>query len=142
MRRAHKKGKTMQANTITLAVDLLNNATTTNKVFSRHSEELNRSVYTGPDHTMLQRQTLGLYRTPPKRAGVFLGAGKTTVKFTFDKSVEQADGTSIIVPMIGEVLFSIPVGVSAADTLAFRQYIVSLLDSDSVMAPLNDSQVI
>lgn len=131
----------MQANTITLSVDLLNNGAPTDKVFTRHSEELNKTTYNGPGHSLQSRHIMQLYRTLPKRAGNFLGAGKTSVKFTRDFSVLGADGTNLIVPFIGNCDFSIPVGLTSAQTLELRQYLVAALDN-AFTASLNDAQEI
>lgn len=118
----------MQANSITLPVDLLNNGTTTDEVFNRYNEELNKSTYVGPNHSLQARNKMELYRTLPKRAGNFLGAAKGSVKFTKDITVPGADGTDIVVPQIFEVSYSLPVGSTDAQSLAFRQRVIAALD--------------
>jgi hypothetical protein len=133
----------MQSNSITLAVDLANSGSTTNKVYSRFEEQVNKTTYNGPGHTLSERVTMQFYRTLPKRAGNFLGSAKTAVKFTFDKKVDNADGTGeLVAPLIVECSFSVPVGVSPADTVILRQTLLAILDRDDVMAALNDTQEI
>jgi hypothetical protein len=118
----------MQANTITLPVDLLNNGTPTNEAFNRYNEELNKSTYVGPNHSLQARNKMELYRTLPKRAGNFLGAAKGSVKFTHDITVAGADGADTVVPQIFEVSYSLPVGSTDAEALAFRQRVIAALD--------------
>lgn len=128
----------MQPNELTLAVDLENTGTTTNEVFSRFEEYLNRATYVGEGHSLLARNTLSLYRTLPKVSGNFRGTAKTAVKFSRDVTVPGVDGTSVTAPQIIEISFSNPVGVTPAQTLEHRQRGVALLDRDDVMADLND----
>jgi hypothetical protein len=122
----------MQPNTITLAVDPLNNGTTTDQLFTRQEELVNRSTYRGPGHTLESRNMFQLYRTSPKRVGNFLGSAKVSSKFTEDFAVTGADGSTLKSPAIGEVSFSLPVGMTAAQKKAFRQKLISLIDLDTV----------
>lgn len=131
----------MQANTITLPVDVLNNGTVVNKDYLRHSEEVNKTTYVGPGHTLQSRNTMQLYRTLPKRTGNFLGSGKTSIKFTQDFAVPGADGVNVTAPAIVSIDFSTPVGLTAAQTLELRQRAVAALDH-VFAASLNDSQEI
>ena len=129
----------MQDNVITLAVDELNNATTVNHVFNRYDLFQNRSVYTGANHQLTARDLLTLYRTQAKASGNFRGVAKTSVKFTQDFAVDAVDGiSSLTSPIIAEITFSIPVGVTVADQLVMRQRLIALLDDDAVMVPLNN----
>lgn len=132
----------MQANTITLPVDLLNTGSTTNELFTRHEETINRSTYRGPDHTVASPNTLQLYRTLPKRSGDYLGSAKVSVKLTAARTVTSASGLDIQAPDIAEVSFSIPVGVTAAQMKAVRQRLIAVLDMDAVMDTLMGSQEI
>lgn len=132
----------MQPNTITLAVDTANSGSTTNRVYSRLEELVNRSTYGGPNHSFSTVDTLQFYRTLPTRSGSFFGAAKTAVKFTKNVTVNLADGTEGIFPLIGEVSFSVPVGATAAQVLELRQTLLALLDRDDIMGPLNDQGVI
>lgn len=127
----------MQDNVLTLAVDELNNSTTTDHVFNRFEEYANRSVYIGENHQLSARDTLTLYRTFPKVNGNFKGTAKSALKFSTDKSVTGVDGlSSLTSPIISEVSFSVPVGVSLADMLIARQRLIALLDTDAFMDAL------
>lgn len=134
----------MQPNEITLSVDEQNDGVDpVNHVFSRFEQYQNRSTYVGPAHALTSRNTLGFYRTFPKPSGNFKGVAKTSLKFTKDLAVDGVDGVSTITsPIITEVSFSIPVGATAAEILIARQKLISLLDSDAVMAPLNESLMV
>lgn len=132
----------MQPNEITLPVDEENNSSPTNHVFSRYDTQTNRSIYVGPDHTMTTRNLLALYRSIPKPNGNFRGVAKTAAKFTRDVTVLGIDGTPIVAPVIIEVSFAIPVGTPSAEILVERQKAVALLDLDSVMVSLNETQMI
>lgn len=132
----------MLDNTITLAVDVLNNGTTVNKVFSRHDDTLpNRSKYISDSHTLASRDILDFYRTPPKKSGNFNGVAKTGFKFTTDYVVAGADAsTDVIAPQIAEVSFSLPIGFTTAQLVVLRQRIIALLDNDALMKRLNEQQ--
>lgn len=119
----------MLDNTITLPVDVLGNGTLVNKVFTRYDEFPNRSVYVGPTNTMSLKDTLSIYRTAPKISGNSLGVAKSAAKFTQDFVVPGKDTTTTVTaPALGEFSFNIPVGVTVAQTLEFRQRMIALLD--------------
>lgn len=128
----------MQANTITLPVDVANNGTIVNQEFSRFEEQVNRTTYVGPNHTLASPDTMQLYRTLPVRSGASLGASKVTVKFTRHVSVTNADGTVSQRPLIIEASSSIPVGATVAQTKEARQKLIAVLDSDVVAGSLMD----
>jgi hypothetical protein len=129
----------MLDNTITLAVDELNNASTTDHEYTRYDEYQNRSLYNGPDNTLSEREILGFYRTTPSKSGNFKGVAKSSFKFTKDISVEGVDSTSAVTaPMITTVSFSIPIGATPAEVMVERQKAIALCDDDSIMARLND----
>lgn len=133
----------MQPNTITLAVDELNDSTTVDHTFTRYEEFQNRSVYIGESHDISLRDTLSLYRSFPKQSGNYRGTAKTSVKFTTDVSVVGVDGiASIVSPLILEVSFSVPVGVTPAQLVLARQRAIALLDTDTVMTSLNSTLMI
>lgn len=134
----------MQPNQITLAVDELNDTNTVNHVYDRYEEYLNRSVYIEDSmHSMAARDSLALYRTFPKVNGNFKGVQKTSFKFTKDILVDGVDGVSSLTsPVILEVSFSLPVGCTPAVALIARQKAIALLDTDALMAPLNDQLVV
>lgn len=133
----------MQPNVITLAVDVANNGTTVDYDFSRFEESLNRTIYAGENHAIDAKDTLAIYRTAPKQSGNFKGVAKTSVKFTQDNTVLGVDGLAQLTsPLIAEVSFSIPVGVTTASVIEMRQRLIALLDQDSVMTNLNMSLMI
>jgi len=106
----------------------------------RHEETTTRSTYVDDaSHSVDSRDIMQLYRTAAKRNGESRGTSKSAVKLTSDVSVPNASGSGdIVLPLIAEVSFSVPVGVTAAQTLELRQQLVALLDDDAVMAALND----
>lgn len=115
--------------TITLPVDPANNGTIVNRAYKRYDEYQNRSVYKGPAHTLIRRDTLGFYRTPVKVNGTDNGVAKSAIKLTYDIEVPgKVSGTTVLKPMIADTGFSIPVGASAAQTLEFRQRLIACLD--------------
>lgn len=134
----------MQPDVITLSVDEENDGVgPVNHVYNRFDTSYpNRSGYIGANHTLAARNTLTLYRTLPKVSGNFMGVAKTAFKFSVDTTVLGVDGSNVTAPVIVEVSFSVPVGVTAAATKIARQRALALLDLDSVMAPLNDQQMI
>lgn len=129
----------MLDNTITLAVDELNNDSTVDHIYTRIDQFQDRTVYQGPDHSLALRETMSVYRTKPNRSGNFHGVAKTSVKFTKDISVEGVDSTTAITaPMITTISFSFPVGVTDAEVLEERQKVLALLDMDTIMNRLNN----
>jgi hypothetical protein len=131
----------MQPNEITLGVDEANDTVIVNHVFTRNEEYLNRSVYQSDVSSLVAKDTMTFYRTFPKSNGNFRGVAKSAVKFSKDHVVDGVDGVSQLTsPVIVEVSFSIPVGVSDADVLLMRQRCVALLDDDTVMDALNVQQ--
>lgn len=136
----------MQSNLITLAVDVDNDGGTTaavDSVFTRFDEYQNRSEYIHANHSVAVRDKLGFYRTFPKANGNFRGTQKCAVKFTKDYAIAGVDSeTSLIRPAIGETGFSIPVGLTPAQTLEFRMRMVAILLNDAVMVPLMDQLMI
>jgi hypothetical protein len=124
----------MLDNTITVPVDLLNNDSTTDAVYTRYQEFLNRSVYISAAHLMELRDTISFYRSMPTVNGNFKGVSKSSFKITVDQEVDGVDSsTSLTAPAIVEVSFSIPVGTTAAKQLILRQIAVAMLDDDSLM---------
>lgn len=136
----------MLSETITLAVDVDNDGGTTAavvEVFSRFDEYQNRSEYISADHSVAVKDKLGFYRTFPKANGNFRGTSKCAVKFTKDHSVAGVDSsTSLIRPAIAEVSFSLPVGMTPAQTLELRMRLVAALSDDDIMVPLMDQLMI
>lgn len=124
----------MLDNKITLAVDVLNNGTPVDQAFRRFDEYQNRTVYTGPSHTLDSKDTMTLYRTPPKPSGNFRGTAKTSIKFSRDSVILGRDGVNVIAPEIGEINFSLPVGTSPADAIILRQRMIAALDHAFIVA--------
>jgi hypothetical protein len=127
----------MQDNVITLSVDAANDGSPVNQDYSRHHETTDRTTYIGTTHTEAEREQFQLYRTAAKRSGVSRGSRKCAIKFTQDVSVLNADGSGdIVLPLIGEVSFAIPLGVTDAQLVELRQRLVSILDDDSIAGSL------
>lgn len=125
----------MLDNTITLSVDPANDSNPENQIFTRFDEYQNRSVYTGPNHSLSDRETLTFYRTAPKPSGNFKGVAKSSFKISRDVSVEGKDDTTTVAAIeLGEVSFSIPIGTTAAEAMELRQRLIAVLDDDDLMA--------
>lgn len=131
----------MQSNFIVLTVDVNNDGVTTTDVdqtYTRFEEHLNRSVYIGDNYSVAAPNTLSLYRTQPKPSGNFPGMAKSAFKFSDCLPITGNDGvTTLNLPLIVEVSFSIPVGATSAQVLERRQRVIALLDDDTVMNSLN-----
>jgi hypothetical protein len=136
----------MLDNSITLTVDEANDGSTTadvDLVYTRYDEYQNRSLYTGENHSLTAKDTIGFYRTFPKTSGNFRGMAKSAVKLTADQSVAGVDQTSTVVaPAIIDLKFAFPVGMSAADTKKLRMRAVAMLLDDTVMVPLHDQLMV
>lgn len=138
----------MQPNTIAYSFDHDNDGGTTAAVdvtLTRHAEELNKSTYRTAAHTTEAADTLNIYRTAPKRTGEFLGTQKVSVKRTKTMTVDTASGLDSKAPMIAELAFSIPVGVSNADKLSYLMEMSGFLSSSegkaAMIALLNVSEI-
>lgn len=128
----------MQADSIVLPVDPANNSTVVNETFTRYKEMQDRTTYIGLGHVPELRNEMSIYRTFPSRSGNFKGTSKSALKFTQDKEVAGVDSsTTLTAPMILDISFSLPVGVTAAEVKAFRQRAIAALDSDTFMDGLN-----
>lgn len=132
----------MQPDLITIPVDTANTGTTTDLTLKRVEEHLHRSVYITPDHLPDARDTCTLYRTPIKKTSTSRGVMKTAFKFSTDVIVGSPSGEDVDAVLIGEVNFSVPVGVTAATMLLLRQRIIALLDDDTIMDDLMRLQVV
>lgn len=121
----------MQPNTIAISVDPDRNSGTAAVAvtFTRHREELNSSTYRTTTHTDAAPDTLKFLATPSKRVGEFLGVQRVTLKRTQTVTVQNASGIDVTAPMIGEISFAIPAGVTDVAKLAFKQQLLALLDS-------------
>lgn len=133
----------MLDNTITLSVDHDRDATPTNEPFTRFEENLNRSMYTGADHSVEDRNTFTVTRSLPSVSGNFRGVKKTTMKFTKDIEVNGVDATTTnVAPIIINVSCSVPVGATAADCMHLRERMRAALDDQDLMTRLMESQEI
>jgi len=132
----------MQANTITLATDVLNNGTTENHVFERVREEGLKSTYHGPNHSGNLRNTLVFISNDPKPSGNFPGVQKSVAKRTLDVVGTGINGLSVKQPLVVTFEVSKPEIVSDATMLIVRQELHALIDSDAIMVPLNSRGVI
>jgi len=125
----------MLDNTITLPVDVLNDSTTVDEIFTRYQEFQDRSVYIGPGHALQTRNIMTFARNFPTISGNFKGVAKSSIKCTEDIQVPGVDETtSNTAPLIGGVNYSIPVGATAAQCMALRQRLVAAIDNDLLMA--------
>lgn len=125
----------MLDNTLTFSVDALNNGTPANEVFTRIESYNTRSVYKGPGHSLIARDILAFYKTTPTKSGNFNGTAKSAAKFTIDTEVAGVDSsTSVTLPQIGEISFSLPIGTTAAEAKKLRQRMIAYLDNDALCA--------
>lgn len=103
----------MLDNTITLPVDVANNGTTVDAIFTRDEVVVGRSMYKGPARTSVLGDSLTFFRSKAKRAGAFLGVYKSRLKFSRDFEVPTAEvGKSVIQPALVDINISKPVGVT------------------------------
>jgi len=125
----------MLANSIQLAYYT---ATSSNsELITRFAEQLNRSDYIMSGHTVAARKMLQIYRTFPKRNGLSLGVSKCAVKYTKDVTVLDAAGDNVVMPLIVELSYALPVGYSSGDTDTAGQIIRSIMISGSnILTPL------
>jgi hypothetical protein len=136
-----------QPNEIELSVneDMDDGTTATiSHVYGRDNTNFpNKTEYYSDVHTPELRDMLAIQRVDRKTNGNFRGVKKSSFKFTKDYTVDGADGLAqIIAPQIIEVNFSIPMGVSAADTLAFRARVNAMIEQLDIMSDLCDRQII
>jgi hypothetical protein len=133
----------MQANQISLSVDVANDETVVTEAYDRYEEFQNRSVYIGADHVPEARNMFALYRTFASKSGNFKGVSKSAIKFTQDVEVPGVDSsTTLTAPGIIDVAFSFPVGMTAAEVLHLRMRVVAALLDDSFMDSLNIQQMV
>lgn len=124
----------MLENTITLGVDIANNATVVDMDFRRYNEFADRSVYISEVHAIEKRDTLTFSRVPPKRSGNLKGVAKSGFKFTMDQVVPGVDETTTVTqPLLGETSFNVPVGTTVDQEILLRQRMIALLNNDVLM---------
>lgn len=111
-----------------VVLSLKNGGTPINANFVRIDVVGNRSLYHGPEHSNIARNTMNFYRTPVKKSGNFLGVMKSAVKFTRDLDVLNAVGDPIVSPEIGEISFSIPVGATEGEVNVLLDHILAMVE--------------
>lgn len=121
----------MQPNILVLPVDVSNDGTTTDRSYRRFEEFKDRSVYVGPNHSYVNPDTLSIYRTEPKPTASSRGISKCAVKLSSKVSVPSSDGvTTVESTLIGHMSFNLPVGLTTAQLLEFRQRVIAAIDHD------------
>lgn len=128
--------------TFTVQVDEANNAVNVATLFTKVDYSGNKSIFQAPAHSLLLRDKLEFFRTYPTKSGNFNGVAKCGFKLTDDEIVAGVDqSTSLVAPEIGQVSFSVPVGVTAASSKKLRQRIIAILDNDTIMDKLFNLEV-
>jgi hypothetical protein len=114
------------------------NMTLAGDLYTRYQtiDDDNKLVYLGEAHSDLTRQTIEFIRTSPKRSGNSYGVRRGYVRTTEDRQVDNADGTTTVMPSITTVAINWPVGVAdptavVADELQ-KVICVSLAGADSL----------
>lgn len=124
---------------LTLAVDVANDANPSNEVFTLHRFNETRKVFKGPNHTDSQEQLLTVTVSDPTINGENPGRRKSTLKFTNDVTISNVSGSGDLrEPIISSYNMSIPVGATPAEIMAERQRMIALIDSDVIVAPVTD----
>jgi len=109
-------------------------------LLTRYAEQMNRSDYIVSGHTTSSRKQFQVYRTFPKRNGDSLGVRKCAVKFTWDREVENAVGDTVLMPLIVELSYSIPQGVTDEDiSTANVQYRGILVSGTNLLTKLTSN---
>jgi len=131
----------MQPNVVTLTAP--KDGVSTSFEYSRYEETQNRSVYIAADHLPDARNMFTVTRSFPTRNGNFKGVGKTSVKFTEDRSIAGVDSSSTLTaPTIIEVSFSVPVGMNVSHVSDLRERVRAILADSSFMDALNVQLVV
>jgi len=127
----------MQANTITVQTDAAGDDVIVPEVYTRAQETLNKTTYEGPQHSLVLRDILQLSRVAPKPNSISRGSAKTKIKFTLDVEVAnpKGDGT-ITMAAIGEVSYSLPIGMTVADQMILCERLHALSGDQVVRTPL------
>lgn len=132
----------MISNSITLAVDALNNGTSANIEIVRIGEGANSSRYKFPDNSLIQRDYVDFYRTFNKKSGNYNGSAKCAMKITRDVTVPGVDATtSIVAPQICQVSFANPVGTSDANQVELAMRLVGLIIHSEILPKLRQMEV-
>lgn len=133
----------MLETTIVLSVDKANNASPVSETFTRDGNiNPNKSLYYGDLNTVDSKETLVFTRVPAKINGNFKGTQRSSQKYSRKFVVTGVDGANIDVIATTECVDSFPVGLTDAQKLELRQYMVALRDNDTVMNAIhNQGQV-
>lgn len=114
-----------------------------NESFTRwQTNGTTKSIYMHSAHNLSVRDLLTFYVTFPKTNGTFKGMAKSAFKFSKDVTVLNNVGEEIIVPIIGQCNFSLPVGATAEQAMLIRQRMVAMLNDDAVMVPLMEQLMV
>lgn len=105
-------------------------------VMSRYAEYDNRTQYISPLHTVAAKDMMTLYRTEPKAVANYFGTAKAAVKFTKDFTVALPTGGDGKAPLIVELNFSIPVGISKEDAMAMAARVTHILAAGTTIEDL------
>ena len=112
----------MQANTIAYTYNHDNDGGTTAELavlLTRFREESEKTTYVTAAHSdTVMQDTFAFYRTPAKRSGDSFGVERTATKRTKTHTVVNAAGLSVKVPVVVDLGFSIPVGLTVAQKTA------------------------
>lgn len=132
----------MLSNTITLPVDVVNNGTLVDKVYTRDDVTPGKAVYEGPDKTVILGDSIILTRTKAVRSGNFFGVHKNRIKLSKDFNVPTAVvGTEVVQPFIMDLYVNKPVGVTDAQITERFQTMRAFLDHAEAMLLVAKEQI-
>lgn len=94
------------------------------------AESLNKVVFRSNHHTLQDRDLCELFRSFPKKNGLFPGMAKSTAKFTLDSTIPNTAGEEMSAPVIVTVKCSVPLGTSPAVTDAMRSRLAAFVATD------------
>jgi hypothetical protein len=118
--------------TWTLSYDPENDASSISAAFTKFDQTSTLSIYTGPNHTFLQRETLSFQRTLPRKEGDFLGFKRSSIKTTVDVDCVNDAGEVSKVPVIITTKAAVPVGAVDAQALAALQLHRGVVADDAI----------
>lgn len=130
----------MQANTIAYTFDHDNDGGTTPAIavlLTRHTEEVDKTTYITAAHMdTVAQDTFAFYRTLAKRSGDSFGVERTATKRTKTHVVVNAAGLDVKVPVVVDLGFSIPVGLTVAQKTAIVMEHLGFLTSSEGKAAM------
>ena len=80
-----------------------------------------KCVFHGANHDDTTRQIVEFIRTSPKRSGVNYGVRRGFIRFTEDRSVTYADGSTALKPSVSSQSINWPVGVADPDAVVMNE---------------------